>query len=100
MDKPNKFIYQPDYAVSPGEVLTDELEARGMTQQELATRSGLSPGHIVSIAEAKAAITPDTARKFERALGMPAEFWINLEARYHEVLARLQQEEQFDKGGD
>jgi plasmid maintenance system antidote protein VapI len=50
--------YQPDYAVSPGEVLSDELDVRGMTQHELAKRTGLTPKHIVSIVQAKSSITP------------------------------------------
>ena len=44
--------YQPDYAVSPGEVLSYELELRDMKQQELAKRTGLTPKHIVSLMKA------------------------------------------------
>lgn len=96
MDKQVINEYRPDYAVSPGEVLSDELELRGMTQQELAKRTGLTPKHIVSIVKAKASITPETAIKFERAIGMPADYWLNLESHYQEVLARLQEESQLD----
>ena len=97
MDKHELNEYQPDYAVSPGEVLAVELEMRGMTQQELAKRTGLTPKHIVAIAKAKSAITPETAIKLERALGMPAEYWLNLESQYQEVLARLGEEQQLDR---
>lgn len=86
--------YTPDYAVTPGEVLEHELEIRGMSQQELANRTGLTPKHLIAILKAKASITPDTAIKFERALGMPCDYWLNLEANYREVLARLAEEEQ------
>ncbi len=96
MDKQVTNEYRPDYAVSPGEVLSDELELRGMTQQELAKRTGLTPKHIVSIVKAKSAITPETAIKLERAIGMPADYWLNLESHYQEVLARLQEESQLD----
>jgi hypothetical protein len=41
----NKF--QPDYAASPGEILSVELELRGVTQQELAKRTGITPKHIL-----------------------------------------------------
>lgn len=58
MDKHTLNEYQPDYAVPPGDVLAVELEMRGMTQQELAKRTGLTPKHIVAIAKAKSAITP------------------------------------------
>jgi len=80
--------FHPDYAVSPGEVLSVELELRGMTQQELAKRTGITPKHIVSIMKAKSVMTPEMAIKLERALGMPVEYWLNLEALYQEILAR------------
>ncbi len=92
--------FQPDYAVSPGEVLCVELELRGMTQQELARRTGITPKHIISILKAKSAITPETAIKFERTLGMPVEYWLNLESHYQEVLARVAEEEQLERDLD
>ena len=39
--------------------------------------------------ESRVAITPETAIKLERALGMPVEYWLNLEAHYQETQARL-----------
>ncbi len=98
VDVQNEF--QPDYAVSPGEVLSVELELRGMTQQELARRTGITPKHIISILKAKSAITPETAIKFERALGMPVEYWLNLEAHYQEILARQAEEVQLERDLD
>lgn len=97
MDKHIENQYKPDYAVSPGEVLSGELDALGMTQQELATRTGLTPKHIVAIVKAKSAITPETAIKFERALGLPAEFWLNLEGHYQEALARITDEKRLQR---
>jgi len=85
--------YRPDYAVSPGEVLEFELDMRGMKQQELAKRTGLTPKHIGAIVNAKSSITPETAIKLERAIGMPAQYWMNLEAQYQVVLARAAEEE-------
>lgn len=92
--------FQPDYAVSPGEVLGVELKLRGMTQQELARRTGITAKHIISILKAKSAITPETAIKLERALGMPVEYWLNLEAHYQEILARLAEEVQLERDLD
>jgi HTH-type transcriptional regulator/antitoxin HigA len=97
-DMKNEF--QPDYAVTPGEVLSVELELRGMTQQELARRTGITPKHIISILKAKSAITPETAIKFERALGMPVEYWLNLESQYQEILARVAEEQQLEQDLD
>lgn len=97
MDKQIINEYRPNYAVPPGDVLSAELELRGMTQQELARRTGLTPKHIVSIVKAKSAITSETAIKLERAMGMPAEYWLNLESQYQEVLARLHEESKLER---
>ena len=86
----NEFL--PDNAVAPGEILEHELEIRGMTQKELANRTGLTPKHLISILNAKSSITPETAIKFERALGMPADYWLNLECLYQETIARLNED--------
>lgn len=92
--------YQPDYAVLPGEVLVYELEARGMKQQELAKRTGLTPKHIVALVKGKSAITSETAIKLERALGMPADYWLNLESQFQETQARLAEVDQLERDLD
>ena len=92
--------FHPDYAVSPGEVLSVELTLRGMTQQELAKRTGITPKHVISILKAKSSVTPETAIKLERALGMAAKYWLNLESNYQEILARQSEEEQLEKDLD
>jgi HTH-type transcriptional regulator / antitoxin HigA len=83
----NKFL--PDYLVAPGEVLAEYLEDLGMTQAELADRTGLTKKTINEIIKAKAPITPETALKLERTLGRPAHFWSNLERHYQDDLTRL-----------
>jgi addiction module HigA family antidote len=100
MDKHTSNEYQPDYIVTPGEVLSTELELRGMSQIELAKRTGLTPKHIVAIIKANSALTPETAIKLERAIGMPAQFWLNLESLYQEDLARIAEEEKLIKDID
>jgi addiction module HigA family antidote len=92
--------YRPDYAVAPGEVLEFELDMRGMKQQELAKRTGLTPKHIGAIVNAKSSITPETAIKLERAIGMPAQYWMNLETQYQEVIARAAEEKKLTRDLD
>jgi len=91
--------YAPDYTVTPGEVLAYELEQRNISRTELAKRTGLSEKHIIAILKGKGTIiiTPETAIKFERALGMPVDYWLNLEAHYQETRARLAEEAQLEK---
>jgi len=81
--------FKPNYAVPPGETLKETLESLGMTQAELAQRTGRPKKTINEIIKGKAAIAPDTAIQLERALGVPASFWNNLERNYQETLARL-----------
>lgn len=80
--------YAPDHVSPPGETLAELLESRGMTQAELAARTGRPKQHINEIVAGKAPITQDMAIQLERSLGAPASFWNNREARYREHLAR------------
>ena len=80
--------FQPDYAVPPGETLKETLETIGMSQAELAERTGRPKKTINEIIMGKAAITSETALQLERVLGVPASFWNNLERNYQERLAR------------
>ena len=64
----------------PGEMLLQEfLEPLGMTQTELAQRMGVSFPRVNELIHGKRGITPDTALRLERLLGMEAQFWLNLQ---------------------
>ena len=99
MDNTAANQYRPDYTVTPGEVLEYELDLRHMSKTELAKRTGLSQKHIIAIIKGKGTtiITPETAIKLERALGMPVDYWLSLEAHYQETRARLAEEVQLEK---
>lgn len=74
--------FAPDYAIHPGEILEETLEARGMKKLEFAKRCGLSDKTVSQIISGKAPVTPETAIQFERVLGVAAAVWNNLEAFY------------------
>jgi addiction module HigA family antidote len=90
--------YEPDYAVHPGEILEETLEARGMKKAAFAKRCGLSDKTVSQIINGKAPVTPETAIQFERVLGVSATVWNNLEAFYRlhnaQVAARKKLERQ------
>lgn len=86
--------FQPDIAVKPGETLLESIDALGLSQAQLARRTNRPVKTINEIIKGKAAITPDTAIQLERAIGIPASFWNNLERNYRETLARLREEKQ------
>jgi len=83
--------YQPDVVTSPGETLADTIQALGMEQNDLAERIGLTPKTVNKIIKGGASITPDTALLLERALGVPATFWLNRQRRFDELQARSEE---------
>lgn len=89
--------YTPDYVSPPGETLQEILEERGLSQAELAERTGRPKKTINEIINGKVAITPETALQLERVLGIRASFWNNLERQYREALARIEEEDRLQK---
>ena len=92
-----KLSYNPNIAIHPGQSLKDELEFIELSQVELAQRIGLSEKHISQIINGADPITPETAIKLERAIGIPAEFWNNLQKNYELTNARLTAEKKIEK---
>ena len=74
--------YEPDYAVLPGQVLKERLDAHGITPAELARRCGRSAKLISEIVAGKAPIEPRTALQFEKVLGVDADVWLGIEKDY------------------
>src|SRR2546423_14723132 len=91
------YVYSPDYAVPPGDTLLEVMESLGITQAELAERTGRPTKTINEIVKGKAAITPETALQLERVLGVPASFWNNLEQNYRTALARAAERSRLEK---
>jgi plasmid maintenance system antidote protein VapI len=85
-----KLRYEPDYAVPPGASLRSTLIELGMTQADLANRTGLSLKHINQIVQGIAPISPESALLLEKAAGVPARIWNAREAHYRDHLARTQ----------
>jgi HTH-type transcriptional regulator/antitoxin HigA len=90
-------IWQPDWAVPPGEILSEALAERGMTQAELARRTNRPLKTINQIIKGKASITAETALQLEKVLGVAARFWLNLESGYGEALARERERNQLPR---
>lgn len=79
----------PDVAIPPGDVLAEELEARGLTQSRLARLMRRPLQAINEIVRGRKRITGATALGLADALGTSAELWIRLEADYELNKARL-----------
>ena len=80
--------YVPDHVSAPGETLIEILEDVGMTQAELAKRTGRTTKTINGIVKGREPLTPATALQFEKVLGVNARFWNELERNYAEFKAR------------
>ena len=81
-----------DIAIHPGELLAEEIEARGMTQRELATLVGRPPQVISEIVRGRRGISAETALQLESALGTAAHIWVGLDADYRLALALARRE--------
>lgn len=80
----------PVQVLAPGEFLKQELHCRGWSQVELAEILARPPRLISEIISGKRAITPETAKGLEAALGTSAELWMNLEAGYQLSRTRIE----------
>ena len=89
--------YNPSIAVHPGKTLRDELDFAQLSQVELSQRTGLSTKTISQIIHGEEPITNETAIKFERVLGAPADFWNAKQASYEFTLAQLEEKKRLEK---
>ncbi len=80
--------FEPDYAVHPGQILEETLEAQGLTKSEFAKRAGLTPKTVSLIIASKAPVTSENAIAFERVLGISAHIWSSIDAEYRLFEAR------------
>ena len=79
----------PDIAIPPGELLQEELECRSIAEEEFARRIGITPHDMYRLFVGEKAITQGIADAIERELGISAELWVRMEARYQLILSRL-----------
>lgn len=64
----------------PGEMLFEEFVVPlGITQAELSRRLGVSYPRLNEIIKGRRSVTPDTALRLSRVVGMSADFWLGLQ---------------------
>lgn len=81
--------------IHPGEMIKDEIAARGITQKELAQQMGVSYTVFNEILNGKRPITTEYAMLLEAALGTNANIWIGLQAEYN--MQKIKQDKSFMK---
>jgi len=84
--------------VHPGRILREEfMEPSGVSQYRLAQASGLSQVQIGNIIRGKRGISAETALRLERALGMSAQTWMNLQVLYELAKAMIESGREIEK---
>ena len=69
--------------IHPGEMIKDEIVARGLTQKDLAKQMGVSYTVFNEILNGKRPVTTEYALLLEAALGTDANIWLGLQADYN-----------------
>ena len=72
----------PFEATHPGELIKDELHERKMTQKQLEELTGIKQSVISETINGKRSMSLNFAIALEKALGIPAEFWMNIQTQY------------------
>lgn len=72
----------PFEATHVGEVIKDELAARNMKQSELSELTGIQKSILNDVIKGKRSLTPEMALLLENALGISAEFLMNIQTQY------------------
>ena len=60
-------------------LIEEFLRPHGISQSAFAIRLGISVPRLNVMIRGKRPVTPDTALRLERVLGMPADFWLGLQ---------------------
>ena len=72
----------PFIATHPGEMIKDELKERNMTQKQLSEMTGIKPSVLSETINGKRSVSLSVAMALEKAMGIPAEVWMNLQTQY------------------
>ena len=78
---------KPHVVFPPGEIIRDEIGARGWSQSKFAQIIGRPYQVVNGILNGKRELTPETALQIGAALGTSAEMWMRMEAEYRLHLA-------------
>lgn len=66
----------------PGSILQEELKSRGIRQKDFCETIGIQPSYLSAIIHGTRNISAEMALRLEKALGILAIVWLNLQNRY------------------
>ena len=70
------------HSTHPGQILKEELKARGLSATAFGLKLRVPPQRIQEIVGGRRAITPETALRIGRALGTGARLWLAMQQAY------------------
>ena len=85
----NKKKLTPYEATHPGEMIKDELKERGLTQKMLSEQTGIKPSVLSETINGKRPVSLNVAVALGKALGIPAEIWMNMQNQYDLDVAEI-----------
>ena len=80
-----------EFIIHPGETLAEVIEDRGMSQHDLAVRTGMTEKHISTVIHCQKNISASFAKRLEYALGIESSFWMDLQANYDRELIEFEE---------
>jgi addiction module HigA family antidote len=86
-------VLVPFEATHPGGLIKDELKERGLTQKRLSEMTGILASVISETITGKRSISLNMAIALEKALGIPADMWMNLQTQYDLDTANIAERE-------
>lgn len=72
----------------PGQILAEELEARGLSAAALALKLRVAPQRIQEIVGGRRGISPETALRLGLFFGNSPEFWLAMQAAHDLAVLR------------
>lgn len=63
-------------------MIKDELKERNMTQKQLSELTGIKPSVLSETINGKRSVSLSVAMALEKAMGIPAEVWMNLQTQF------------------
>lgn len=79
----------PAFPIHPGEILGEEIKARGLQQKVFAASIGIQPSHLSAIIHGTRSITPSVANKIALGLtGISSDFWTKIQEKYNKSIKR------------
>jgi HTH-type transcriptional regulator / antitoxin HigA len=86
------YSYEPDYAVSPGDILKETLKELSISFNQVSVISGLTIQDVKSIIKGTKKIDRLIAKELEKVTKIPVRLWLNREKGYREQLKILKSE--------